>query len=520
MNKFKSVISRKAVYIPLIVVVLILAGITIGKIRSKIDYETVVAAKEDFVQVISTTGKVTAADDVDLNFETSGKVGKVNVKVGDVVKRGQILATLGSGDAYASLLGAQARLESEQIKLSNLEAGNRPEEVQILQTALSNAKNEKTQAEDTLKNNIINSFVSTDSLLKNNIDPLFRRNGNTADIIPFGDAGLKDQLDDTKRSVDQLLDGWNDSIQVLETSSYTSKYQTEALTNLTTIRTFLNTVNIAVSEFTPLPDLSQSTIDQYKAGVASARAGVDVSINTINTGQDNLETSESAIKTAEDNLTLSQAGANPFDIQAQEAAVKSAQASVQQAQSAVAKTVVSAPFDGIVTTVDITTGGLSSLSTPAISLISSAQFEIESFVPEADIAKIHLNDKASVTLDAYGSNVNFEAVVTSIDPAETEVDGISTYRTVLQFTQDDDRIKSGMTANIDVQGQVRSGVLTVPQSAIIYDDDNNKTVYILKDAEKKPEARSVRTGQTDDKGNVEVIEGITEGELVVTNPPR
>ena len=52
-------------------------------------------------------------------------------------------------------------------------------------------------------------------------------------------------------------------------------------------------------------------------------------------------------------------------------------------------------------------------------------------MPEADIAKVAIGDLASSTLDAYGSYVDFPAQVTMIDPAETVIEGVPTYKVTL-----------------------------------------------------------------------------------------
>src|SRR5581483_10901237 len=98
---------------------------------------------------------------------------------------------------------------------------------------------------------------------------------------------------------------------------------------------------------------------------------------------------------------------------------------------------------------------------------SDTKFQIDANIAEADIAKVALGQKATVTLDAYGPDVVFNATVIKIDPAETIVDGVPTYKTTFQFDTPDDRIKSGMTANIDIQGDSHTDVLAVPERAVI-----------------------------------------------------
>jgi RND family efflux transporter MFP subunit len=147
-------------------------------------------------------------------------------------------------------------------------------------------------------------------------------------------------------------------------------------------------------------------------------------------------------------------------------------------------------------------------------VISQAKFQVEANIPEADIAKVKVNDPAKVTLDAYGSDVIFEATVVKIEPSATIVEGVPTYKTTLQFQGDSDKIKSGMTANLDILTAQKENVLAVPYRAVI-DQNGEKFVKILKD-KNSIEERAVSVGLRGSDGNVEILEGLNEGEKVIT----
>ena len=66
-----------------------------------IEYNFSIAERQDLIQEISATGRIKAVDDVDLAFEKSGRINKINVEVGDKVYKGQILAEIESDEIYA-----------------------------------------------------------------------------------------------------------------------------------------------------------------------------------------------------------------------------------------------------------------------------------------------------------------------------------------------------------------------------------------------------------------------------------
>jgi HlyD family secretion protein len=151
----------------------------------------------------------------------------------------------------------------------------------------------------------------------------------------------------------------------------------------------------------------------------------------------------------------------------------------------------------------------------AFSVQSDGQYKIEAFVPEADIAKVSLKDSADVTLDAYGADTHFPATVTLIDPAETVLEGVPTYKVTLQFNLPDARIRSGMTANTDIMTAEADNVVSVPSRAIL-DDKGAKSVRILNADGITFTTVPVTVGIKGSDGTTQIISGIAAGQKIVT----
>jgi len=142
-----------------------------------------------------------------------------------------------------------------------------------------------------------------------------------------------------------------------------------------------------------------------------------------------------------------------------------------------------------------------------------ANFEIQTYVSEADIAKIKVGQPAIISLDAYGNQTKFDATVTAVDPAETIANGFPTYKTTLQFVKEDERIKSGMTANVGISTATKLNVVIIPVSAII--SKNNDKFVLVDTGQPSPDQRKIETGLVGDNGQVEVISGLGQGDRVV-----
>ena len=97
---------------------------------------------------VSASGNVEAADDLELNFQTSGKLTGVFVVVGQQVTAGELLAQLDSTTQQASLNSANASLASAQARLAQIDQVVTPEEQAANQAQLAQAQQALDHAND------------------------------------------------------------------------------------------------------------------------------------------------------------------------------------------------------------------------------------------------------------------------------------------------------------------------------------------------------------------------------------
>ncbi len=465
--------------------------------------ETLVLAEKPFLQQVSVSGKVVAAKEVDLGFSQSGRVTGVYAVVGRYASQGSTLAVVENGDLRAALLQKEAALENQQAKLAALKAGTRAEEVAVAQSAVTN---DALGLIDALQD----AYRAADGAVHNTLDQ-FITNPRTSPslVFPVADSNLKTSTESKRLLAEAALATWGSEVVSLNASSDLSQAAVRAQSTLSSIVSLLSDANGAINRAIPSTQTSQTTLDTYSAAVAVARTNINTSVSAVTSAKAALDAS---IK----NLALKKAGTTPEDILAQEAQVKAAVADVAAAAAQVQKTAISAPFSGTITSVDAKVGKIVSPNTPEISMISAGAFQVESYVPEVNIALIHLSDKASVTLDAYGDSVPFGASVISIDPASTVRDGVSTYRIILQFAAADERIKSGMTANVAITTAQKDAALSVPQGLIISHDGKQFVRVLIGEA---TEEREVTIGGSSSLGEVEILSGLSVGDTIVTTLP-
>lgn len=473
--------------------------------------QLIAATRGEFVQQVSISGKVIPAQEVQLGFTQSGRISNVSVRVGNSVGAGTVLAQIDSADVRAQLLQKEAAYDAQKAKLAALMQGTRPEEIAVAQSAVESSAASLTQAREALADAIRDARIKTVDTVYNNVYQ-FVTNPKTDPQLSFSSSDSQAVLDSRTGIllVENEFSLWLNETNDINESNLALN-TTRAQKHLSVVTNMLNSVTKALNAAFPTT-VSQATINGYETGLATSRSVVSTATAAITTAITAEKNAVSALDSAKKNLSLKQAGTVQPDIDAQAAQVKSAEAEVANARSQVNKTVIIAPFSGIITKVDAKVGKIVSPNTPEVSMNSSAKFQIESYIPEVNIASIKIGDVSSVTLDAYGDEVLFTATVISIDPAETIKDGVPTYRALLEFSGTDTRIRSGMTANIVVTTEKRSDVLSIPQG-LVASKEGKKTVQVLVNG--IPEERVVTTGSISSLGSIEILTGLAEGDMVI-----
>lgn len=543
-------ISRKNLLIGGIAVLLIIIiGAVVFKSKNKSGYDFITAGKGTLVQEVSVSGRLKPRQGLDMGFETIGRVSRILKKIGDQVFIGERIIELDASQLYSQLNQAEANLAAEQSRLRELQAGTRPEELQAARTLVSGLEKSLAETienrkatEDKATADLNNAYSSALASLQKSVsyaqDSLF-----TLTDIQYSHFYSNNDVADAKGvAVLSLLGGqnagrWtNSAISGLSGGAFgrvrtavASQSQADVDRALIETEAALQQVKTALDSLPVSSDLTSTE----KTNLASEKTNILAEISTISgkeqailvqksTSAYNLAVAESSVTSARnsynsalDQLNIKEAGATLEQLLIRQSLVDAASAAVQNIKSQTAKTVIFSPINGIVTKMEAEVGESVSPNTVVISLMSLAEFEIESRVAEVDIAKIKIGDSAKVNLDAYGSDVIFQASVARIDPAETIIEGLPTYKVTLQFIEKDDRLRSGMTADVDILTAEKQNVIFVPQRAV-FSENGDKFVRILKKGN-VVETIKVKTGLRGSIGEIEITEGLNEGDRIIVS---
>ncbi|HEY9584187.1 MAG TPA: HlyD family efflux transporter periplasmic adaptor subunit [Candidatus Paceibacterota bacterium] len=438
------------------IVILVIIILTFFGGSKKDTLRTVTASLGSITQEVSVTGTVKAADSVDLAFEKSGRVSWVAKDVGESVYSGELIVSLDNGTEEAALQSAEARYEE-------LSKGSRPEEIQISESALSAAKQTLINDYGSVINTINDAYNKTDNAVNVQTDPIFSndRSSNTDLTFNVSSNQVKNDAVSSRITMNLALKSFKMLVDAFVSSLQGDAAKDAALQDvknyLLTAQDFMIKVSSALDTAT---NLSDTTISAYKTDVSTGRTNINTALTSVNNLIETLASQKIAVEKAERELNLKKLGATKEVLDQAAADVKSAEATLR-------KTIIRSPINGVVTLQDAKVGEIASAGSVLVSVMSVKSFKIEAYVPEVDSTKLSIDDEARITLDAYGNDVVFKAKVVSINPAEYVIDGVSTYKTTLIFTDEPRPIRSGMTANIDIQTEEKSDVLVLPQRSVI-----------------------------------------------------
>ena len=509
--------GKRSVVITVVAAFLVAGAIYFFWLKSNSSpYQLVSVTRGSITEVVSVTGNTTPIQSLDLSFPAGGTIAAVYKNAGDTVSAGAVLEELNTSGLQAQLAQAQAAVQAAQATLEGLQAGPTSQTVQVAQAAVASAEQTLANTYTSIPNAVTDAYAKANDAVHNQVGTFYNNpdSNNPQLVFSLNDPQVSNDANTQRVKVGNELSEWQTEIAVfasttasLSTSTLGQDMQ-NAAAHLSVVTTMLNTDATAVVDAT---GLSASTAATYKDDVASAITEVSSAASAINTIQQNIASEQAQLAQTQAQLAQTLAGSTSQAIGAQQAQVASAQANVQSIQVNIANATLSSPINGIVTTQNAKVGQIAAAGQIMTSIISGNNFEVDAYVPETDIGKVAIGNAVSMTFDAFAGET-FAGKVFYIDPAETILSGVVDYLVKVSFNTPDTRIKSGLTANLNINTQTDANALILPQYAVIQ-NASGTYVDILQNG--KEVQVPVTLGISDQNGNVEIASGVTVGEQVV-----
>jgi len=310
-------------------------------------------------------------------------------------------------------------------------------------------------------------------------------------------------------------------------------------------------------------ELLELQVKQQEASILSAKANAEQMRVQMERAQQVLADQTRLFQSkfvSEDSLRAARADAESRAAQYDSAMAQISQQQMQldQAKKNLGKASIFSPMDGIVSSRSVELGervvGTRDFSGTEIMRVADfAVMELVIDVNETDVVKVAMGDVAAITIDAI-SETAFSGTVVEIASSATSStnnEDAVTFKVKVRISEDDERIRPGMTATADIDTDHVANVLVVPlQSVTVRDkqtvakalgrtdvpeappqaehvhtaskdvkrsraelDNLQRLVFVLKDG--KVHIREVKTGISDTR-YMEIKEGVSEGEEVVS----
>ena len=227
----------------------------------------------------------------------------------------------------------------------------------------------------------------------------------------------------------------------------------------------------------------------------------------------NLESAEIQYDAIKDDYDDDKADSD--DKKKQKIAIQQKENALADAQKDLSDYYIRAPFDGIVTGLDVAAGDSISRTETLASVITK-ELQAEISLNEVDAAKVKVGNKVNLTFDALGETIT-EGEVSKVDTIGRVESGVVTYDVEISFDSNKiEYLKSGMSVGAEIKIESAENVLIISSSVVKERKDGKKIVAIFSgdDGEQKGEMREVEVGISDDI-YTEIRSGLEEGEIII-----
>jgi len=216
-----------------------------------------------------------------------------------------------------------------------------------------------------------------------------------------------------------------------------------------------------------------------------------------------------------------QIGVDTAKMKQARAQVMQSQASLKQLEEQLSYTTIVAPMDGVILSRDVEIGDavssilvLGSTATLVMTEGDTSEVYVQGKVDEADIAHVYLGQPARIKVESFRDRL-FSGKVTKIAPMGVEKDNVTTFEVRVSINNPGGELKANMTANAEILLDEHKGVLTVPENAVLYDNQKSASVQVP-DKHQKEGFRKVPVTVGLSNGSVtEIVSGLKPGDQVI-----
>ena len=485
---------------------------------------TVTVRRGTIISSVETTGKLEAQRRARLSFKQSGRVELVNVKAGDSVKLGDVLAELDTATLTRQLNEATTQLQISKLRLEQAKQGAQPADIAAATADLDAATSRLNQVKSGARSEDLTAAQALLSQAQSKLDAL--KKGPSAQDLAAGQA----RLDQTKASralavsksandKEQARLLLADAQKAFDNGTGTQSKLDQAKSNYEAARSAevsqVNAADASVREAeAALSKLKAgATTDEIKQAEASV-AQATANLNKLKTGAtpEEISEAESRVDAAQAVLDRVMAGPTTADLAILEQGIALAQLSVDNANAQLAESRLISPLDGTVLEITLEVGEVIGAMQPAATVADTSSLRIEADIDEIDVGRVSPGQVVTVTLDAY-PGIAMPGKLEALSPGASQKQGSTVYGATITFTPSEGVVpRAGMAANVDITAQRKDNVLLLPNRAFETVGGRRYVTITEGGSTSKVEVETGLSNTTD----TEIVAGLREGQVVVT----
>lgn len=266
---------------------------------------------------------------------------------------------------------------------------------------------------------------------------------------------------------------------------------------------------------------AEKEIQAAEAQAAAARLQAEIAMRESERMQRLI--GDNAISDQDADKALTEAKVRQAAYEAAKTGVEARRARLNVIRANLERTILLAPFDGIIAKINgelneyVTPSPQGIPTPPTIELLDTSCFYVIAPIDEVDAPAVRVGMEARVLMDAFRDK-HFPGRVRRIDPYVLDLEKQA--RTVdveVEFNNNEDgnAFLAGYSADVEIIIEVQQDVLRIPTQALL----DGSRVFVYKSSSNILEERTVKIGLSN-WDNTQVVEGLQEGESVVISTDR
>lgn len=470
---------------------------------ASVQYITAKVERGTIVSSVTGTGQVSASNRVDVASEVSGDVISVPVKLGDSVKKGQVLARIDSADSARAVQNAELGLENANIAYDKAQKG-------VKDQSTDSSISDLNKAYDDAYTDVADTMIDVPDIVSG-MDSIFYDPSHSP---YFGDLQAASYAGQT--AIDYKYEaginfdkGKNDYSAVFKDYKSLNASDRDALVAL------VQSAYEMIKKLHTAATGAYNTIDYIKQRIPTSEMPTQITtdkntlssyITKLGNHMDTLSGVLTNIENAKDSATNA-----TLDLKSAELKLAEAQDTLKNSKDDLANHTITAPFDGTVGKVSVEVGDKISTNSTVATLITD-QKVAEVSLNEVDVSNVKVGDKATITFDAI-DGLSITGTVTQVDLLGTVSQGVVSYTVKIAFDVNDDRVKTGMSLSADIETGITQDALRVQTSAV--KSQNNQNYIEALDSAGAMVKIPIVTGTSNDE-YTQVLSGLNENDSYIS----